>query len=73
MDHASATSIGVKRMGELDLKLFQNVFRGKFSRQEADLKAAQLCSLWQARLRDGNWHPFKVVEVEGSEEMQVRI
>lgn len=70
-EHGSHLSIGIKKMGELDFKLFQKALNGKFSRKEVDVKAAELCSLWQDHFRDANWHPFKVVKVEGSEEFKV--
>ncbi|XP_074574646.1 factor of DNA methylation 1-like isoform X1 [Curcuma longa] len=62
------TLIGIKRMGELDEKAFQNVARKKFKSDEADIKAAELCSSWQEELKNPSWHPFKVVVRNGKEE-----
>ncbi|XP_019235831.1 PREDICTED: factor of DNA methylation 4-like [Nicotiana attenuata] len=61
--HSSRALIGVKRMGELDIKRFQEITKKMFV-EDADLKAAELCSIWEAHLRDPKWHPFKVVTTE---------
>ncbi|XVE59257.1 hypothetical protein DITRI_Ditri05aG0031500 [Diplodiscus trichospermus] len=53
--------IGVKRLGELDIKPFQTAAKRKYSAAEAAEKSAELCSLWQEYLRDPNWHPFKIL------------
>nr|XP_011461196.1 PREDICTED: factor of DNA methylation 3-like isoform X2 [Fragaria vesca subsp. vesca] len=52
------TSIGVKRMGELDKKPFQTSCKRQYSIKEADNKAATLYSQWNGYLRDPNWYPF---------------
>ncbi|KAF9616561.1 hypothetical protein IFM89_030328 [Coptis chinensis] len=62
----SRTLIGIKRMGELDVKPFQNACEQRFSvKDEVKLKAVELCSLWQDHLKKPEWHPFKVVVEEG--------
>ncbi|XP_061340960.1 factor of DNA methylation 4-like [Gastrolobium bilobum] len=53
--------IGVKRMGELDSKLFVKAAKRKFSDDEVNVRAVELCSQWEAYLRDPSWHPFKIV------------
>lgn len=53
--------IGIKKMGELDDKPFLIACKQKFPAKEAQLKAAELCSLWQDELRKPDWYPFKVV------------
>ncbi|KAK9138488.1 hypothetical protein Sjap_009082 [Stephania japonica] len=55
--------IGVKRMGELDPKPFRESCKRKYSMDEAEEKAVVLCSTWEDYLRDPEWHPFKVIEV----------
>ncbi|KAL7264472.1 hypothetical protein ACSBR1_002430 [Camellia fascicularis] len=60
--------IGVKKMGELDNKPFQTAAKRKYAVREAELKAIELCSLWEGYLRDPSWHPFKVIPVEGDHE-----
>ncbi|CAH9104711.1 unnamed protein product [Cuscuta europaea] len=52
---------GIKRMGEIDSKVFQNVCKQRFSSEEADVKALELCSLWQEKVKDSNWHPFIMI------------
>ncbi|XP_050221795.1 factor of DNA methylation 4-like [Mercurialis annua] len=63
--------IRVKKMGELDGKPFQAAAKSKFPDEDADVKAGELCSLWDHNLRDPNWHPFKVItdKAGNSEEM----
>ncbi|KAF9616599.1 hypothetical protein IFM89_030768 [Coptis chinensis] len=55
-------------MGDLDIKPFRIARYRKYPSNIADDKAAQLCSLWQARLGDSNWYPFKVVHCGMDEE-----
>ncbi|KAK4856921.1 hypothetical protein QYF36_022672 [Acer negundo] len=33
----------------------------KFSGEEAEDRAAELCGLWETYLRDPSWHPYRVV------------
>ena len=60
------TNIGIKRMGEIDHKAFQDTCKKRFHIEEANLQATKLCSLWQEHLKNPEWHPFKVVEVNGN-------
>ncbi|KAK7335776.1 hypothetical protein VNO80_27811 [Phaseolus coccineus] len=59
--HSYRAIIGVKRMGELDGKPFVGAARRKFSDDEADVRAVELCSQYEAYLRDPSWFPFKVL------------
>ncbi|KAL8233565.1 hypothetical protein R6Q59_019665 [Mikania micrantha] len=59
------THIGVKRMGELENKPFIDAMKRKYNESEAEDRALELCSLWEEYLRDPNWHPFKVIDVDG--------
>lgn len=54
--------IGIKRMGEIDEKAFKTTFSKKFPPGEAEIKAIELCTLWQERIKDPEWHPFRIVE-----------
>lgn len=63
-------SVGVKRMGEVDQKPFQTACFQQFPRQEWELRSVELSSLWQEKLKNGNWYPFKKVIKDG--ELQVR-
>ncbi|KAK8515734.1 hypothetical protein V6N13_139295 [Hibiscus sabdariffa] len=60
-DIFTRSKIGVKKMGELELRPFQTAVKRKYSANEADEKSAELCSLWQEYLRDPSWHPFKII------------
>ncbi|KAI8018978.1 Factor of DNA methylation 1 [Camellia lanceoleosa] len=57
------TLIGIKRMGELDMKPFQNACKERFP-SDADVKALELCSLWQEKMKNPDWHPYKIVACE---------
>ncbi|KAK1312017.1 hypothetical protein QJS10_CPA07g00183 [Acorus calamus] len=61
----TGTLIGIKRMGELDEKPFQMACKRKYATEEADVIAAELCSVWQEEIQKPNWHPFKIVAVDG--------
>ncbi|KAF9617211.1 hypothetical protein IFM89_035093 [Coptis chinensis] len=63
-DTSSLALIGVKRMGELDSKPFQESCKRKYSADEADEKALVLCSQWEEYLKDPDWHPFKIIQVK---------
>ncbi|XP_059453294.1 factor of DNA methylation 1-like [Corylus avellana] len=60
------TNIGIKRMGEIDSKPFQNTCKQRFALEEANVQASTLCSLWQENLKDPNWHPFKIIDIDGN-------
>jgi hypothetical protein len=56
------SKIGIKRVGEIDVKPFLDACKERFPIQrEARSKALELCSIWQNRLRDPFFHPLKVV------------
>lgn len=59
-------NIGVKRLGEIDPKPFQDACKNKFPLEEAQVEASTLCSLWQENLKATEWHPFKIIHVEGT-------
>lgn len=58
--------IGVKRMGELDEKPFVAAAKRNGSGKENAENAIKLASLWEKRLRDPSWHPFKVITLGGN-------
>ncbi|KAM0004881.1 hypothetical protein Hdeb2414_s0002g00046191 [Helianthus debilis subsp. tardiflorus] len=60
------TSIGVKRMGEIDSKPFLDACKVKYGSEEAQIKASELCSMWQEELKNPAWHPVKVVAIDGA-------
>ncbi|XP_054781818.1 factor of DNA methylation 1-like isoform X2 [Prosopis cineraria] len=62
------TNIGIKRMGELDVKVFVNACLKKFSHEDAQINGVTLCSLWQDNnLKDSKWYPFKVIPTDNDE------
>ncbi|XP_062192613.1 factor of DNA methylation 1-like isoform X2 [Phragmites australis] len=63
------SNIGIKRMGELDEKPFLVACKRRYG-DDAEMKAAELCSMWQEHLKDPNWHPFKMVTI-GSTTKQI--
>ncbi|MQM07559.1 hypothetical protein Taro_040396, partial [Colocasia esculenta] len=56
------SNIGVRRMGELDVNMFRNMCKKRFSKEETDNKVVELCSNWQYELEKPDWHPFKLVQ-----------
>ncbi|PWA90105.1 XH/XS domain-containing protein [Artemisia annua] len=62
-DMLNGPNIGLRRMGELDMKVFYDACKMRFGQEEAQIKASELCTLWQDKLKDAGWHPFKVVIV----------
>ncbi|GFQ06746.1 factor of DNA methylation 1 [Phtheirospermum japonicum] len=61
---SSRVNVGIKRMGEIDEKAFRNACNKKFSSGEAEMKAVELCSFWEEKLKNPEWHPFRVIEDE---------
>ncbi|CAA0822333.1 Factor of DNA methylation 1 [Striga hermonthica] len=64
MPSSSRVNIGIRRMGEIDEKAFKTVCSKRFSSGEAEIKAVELCSLWQEKMKNAEWNPFRVVEDE---------
>ncbi|KAJ0794939.1 putative XS domain-containing protein [Helianthus annuus] len=62
------TNIGVKRMGEIDSKPFLDACKVKYGSEEAQIKASELCSMWQEELKNPAWHPVDVVAIDGAHE-----
>lgn len=57
--------IGIKRMGELDEKVFLATCKKKFGVEDAEIKAAELCTTWQEELKNPSWHPYKRIHQDG--------
>ncbi|KAK1386256.1 Factor of DNA methylation 1 [Heracleum sosnowskyi] len=59
------TNIRIKRMGALDEKVFKKACKERFPPREAEIKAEELHNLWQKKMMNPEWHPFKIVKVNG--------
>ncbi|KAK4711088.1 hypothetical protein R3W88_005601 [Solanum pinnatisectum] len=57
--------IGIKKFGAIDSCPFRTACKQKFSRQVAEEKATELCSVWQANVENPKWNPFKTVILTG--------
>jgi hypothetical protein len=51
-------------MGELDQKAFLDACKEKTAEDDEE-KLALLCSKWEDEIRQPEWHPFKVIQVDG--------
>jgi len=60
-------NIRLKRMGELDSRPFLEAMKKRYNEEDAEDKASVMCSLWEEYLKDPDWHPFKVIMVDGKE------
>ncbi|TKY56752.1 hypothetical protein E2542_SST21198 [Spatholobus suberectus] len=58
-------NVGVKRMGELDIRPFLEGMKKKYNDEDAEDRASELCSLWEEYMKDPDWHPFKITIIEG--------
>uniref|UniRef100_A0A803L4T3 Factor of DNA methylation 1-5/IDN2 domain-containing protein n=1 Tax=Chenopodium quinoa TaxID=63459 RepID=A0A803L4T3_CHEQI len=59
-------TIGVKKLGELDSLCFLKACKRKYPIEIAEIKAVELCSLWESNLQDfSDWHPFKAILCDG--------
>ncbi|GAA0151129.1 endoribonuclease [Lithospermum erythrorhizon] len=65
-DYGNSAPVGVKRMGELDSKPFYEAMKKKYQESEVEVRASELCSLWEEYLRDPGWHPIWVKEIDGN-------
>ncbi|XP_040867886.1 kinesin-like protein KIF20B [Glycine max] len=65
-------NIRLKRMGELDTRPFLEAMKQRYNEEDAEERASELCSLWEEYLKDPDWHPFKVIMVEGKEKEIIR-
>ncbi|XP_057775883.1 uncharacterized protein LOC130994824 isoform X2 [Salvia miltiorrhiza] len=69
---SSRVNIGIKRMGELDAKVFKNACRQRYPLEEAEMKAAELCSLWEEKVKNPAWHPFRVEDSKGNAQLVLK-
>lgn len=58
-------------MGEIDERAFLQTCLQRFPKEEAQVQATTLCSLWQENLKNPDWHPFKIItSIEGNHQVQ---
>lgn len=62
------SKFGVKRMGELDHKAFRSACKEKTPKWN-DEDLALVCSKWEYEMSQPEWHPFKVILVDGQEKV----
>lgn len=62
---SDVVTIGVKRMGEVDQKPFQDVCLQRFSSEDWEVRAVEQSSLWQEKVKDPSWQPFKKMTKDG--------
>ncbi|KAM0896321.1 hypothetical protein ACQ4PT_023281 [Festuca glaucescens] len=62
---SNRANIGVKRMGELDLKSLENACKQNLSKHDK-LHVALLCSKLQDEIVNPGWYPFEIIEVDGN-------
>ncbi|KAL8103985.1 hypothetical protein AgCh_028271 [Apium graveolens] len=61
------SNIVIRKMGEIDVEPFKKACQQRFSApDEAVIKALELQSLWQDNMKNTEWHPFKIVPVQGN-------
>ncbi|CAO2189257.1 unnamed protein product [Urochloa humidicola] len=68
----SKANIRIKRMGKLDDKAFKLACRKRLPEEDADVRCALLCSKWEEKIRNPNWHPFRVVMINGEERRVIK-
>ncbi|XWS65979.1 hypothetical protein CRYUN_Cryun05aG0160700 [Craigia yunnanensis] len=61
----SRTTLGVKRMGEINQKAFEFACLLKFPNEDWQEICAKLCSSWEQNVQDPKWHPFKMILFQG--------
>ncbi|XP_047338047.1 factor of DNA methylation 1-like isoform X1 [Impatiens glandulifera] len=71
MQFSSRAHIGIKRMGDIEMKPFHAACKGKYPVSVAEMKSSELCTLWQEKLRKPEWHPFKVIQTEDGNHEQI--
>ncbi|XP_040361877.1 protein INVOLVED IN DE NOVO 2 [Rosa chinensis] len=68
----SKICIGVKTLGDLDLKAFQVAAKRRYTAiEEANERAVELCSVWEDYVGDSNWNPYKVIMDETGKRMEI--
>ncbi|XP_020252533.1 factor of DNA methylation 1-like isoform X2 [Asparagus officinalis] len=72
MSSNSCALIGIKRMGEICAKAFHIACKERFPGGDVEIKTAEYCSKWQDELKNREWHPFKVIAVDGKHQEVIK-
>ena len=48
------------------MKAFHDACKEKYDAEEAQIKASELGTLWQDKIKNPGWYPFKAVAVDGA-------
>ncbi|XP_060191869.1 uncharacterized protein LOC132621564 [Lycium barbarum] len=67
----SNMDIGIKKFGVIDSYPLRTACKQKFSRQVAEEKSTEVCSIWQAAVEDAKWHPFRTITSNGEVRAQM--
>jgi len=59
-------------MGKLDAEAFENPCMQRFPHTVAEIKAMELCFQWQEKLENPEWHPFKVIQIDGKHQVSLK-
>lgn len=60
------TLFGIKNMGELSRKPFEDMCMKKCFNRDWRKESAKLCSFWEANVKNPHWHPFKRIKINGT-------
>ncbi|XP_041996174.1 protein INVOLVED IN DE NOVO 2-like [Salvia splendens] len=69
-DQSARAMIGIKRMGGLSSKDFLPAAKRMYSNSKTELRAVELCTQWESRIMDSNWHPLKIIQTEGGKSVK---
>lgn len=59
------TTLRIKRMGEVDVRPFQELCFRRRSDGDQDTISVMLCSAWQENVKNPQWQPFKTALIDG--------
>lgn len=66
------TNINIKCMGKINEEAFENTCMQRYPRTVAEMKAIEVCFHWQEKLENPEWHPFKVIQIDGKHQVSLK-